>query len=84
MDADAVHLWLDELHGELCSRDQVHFVLPHGRETPGYVTASAPGAPAGPVPSSQQQLQLMQGTHTSAYSSLFLGTSSMPFRSSTY
>lgn len=31
MDTDAVHLWLDELHGELCSRDQVHLVLPQER-----------------------------------------------------
>lgn len=32
MDADAVHLWLDELHGELCGGYEVHFVLPHVRE----------------------------------------------------
>lgn len=29
MDTDAMHLWLDELHGELLSRNKVHFVLPH-------------------------------------------------------
>lgn len=32
MDADTMHLWLDELHGELCSGYEVHFVLPHGKE----------------------------------------------------
>lgn len=34
MDTDAVHPWLDELHGEVCSRDQVHFVLPTGERHP--------------------------------------------------
>lgn len=32
MNADAMHLRFDELHGELCSRYEVHFVLPHGKE----------------------------------------------------
>lgn len=67
MDTDAVHLWLDELQGELCSRDQVHFVLPHGRETPGYVTACATGATAVSVPTSHQAFQLLHGSHTSAH-----------------
>lgn len=84
MDTDAVHLWLDELHGELCSRDQVHFVLPQGRETPGYVTACATAATAVPVPTSHQALQLLHGSHPSAYCPLFLGTSLMAFKSSTY
>lgn len=84
MDTDAVHFWLDELHGELCSRDQVHFMLPHGRETSGYVTASATGATAVSVLTSHQVLQLLHGSHTSAYCPLFLGTSLRAFRSSTY
>lgn len=84
MDTDAVHLWLDELHGELCSRDQVHFMLPRGRETPGYVTASATGATADPVPTSYQALQLLHGSHISSYCPLFLGTSLRAFRSSAY
>lgn len=32
MNADAMNLRLDELHGELCSRYEVHFVLPHVKE----------------------------------------------------
>lgn len=31
MDTDAMHLWLDELHGELCGRYEVHLVLPRER-----------------------------------------------------
>jgi len=31
VDADAMHLWLDELHGELRSWYEVHLVLRHGK-----------------------------------------------------
>lgn len=74
MDTDAVHLRLDELHGELSSGDQVHFVLPHRGDTwlcdslchGGHSSACA-----------HQALQLMHGSHTSAYCPFFPGTSLM-------
>lgn len=95
MDTDAMHLRLDELHGELRSGYEVHFVLPYRKERNIQLHDSLchwePMAALCPpaiwlttLSISLSQFSSFTAGHISVYCPFFLGTNPKEFMSCTY